>query len=162
MKTRCATRRATTDSALSIAAAILPSPPIVPRDSYSNPSTSSHYCPEKQDPDFPMSLDSSATNGVHHDDQRPASAPPQVPPGSSAQRRPLQGDLRHRVLSSSVADIVGPDTPPLDLMPQLQRSGPSVVKTRNGSVLSRGFILKTDHYPSGMPQDDPCRVGGTH
>jgi hypothetical protein len=23
------------------------------------------------------------------------------------------------------------------------------VKARNGSVLSRGFILKTDHYPSG-------------
>ena len=38
---------------------------------------------------------------------------------------------------------------PLDLMPQLQRSGPSIVKTRNGSVLSRGFILKTDFYPSG-------------
>lgn len=38
---------------------------------------------------------------------------------------------------------------PLDLCPQLLRSGPSVVKTRSGSVLSRGFILKTDHYPSG-------------
>lgn len=38
----------------------------------------------------------------------------------------------------------------LDLMGLLQRSGPSVVKTRNGSVLSRGFILKTDHYPSGL------------
>lgn len=38
---------------------------------------------------------------------------------------------------------------PVHLMHQLQRSGPSVVKTRSGSVLSRGFILKTDHYPSG-------------
>lgn len=37
----------------------------------------------------------------------------------------------------------------LDLMSSLQRSGPSVVKTRTGSVLTRGFILKTDHYPSG-------------
>jgi hypothetical protein len=36
-----------------------------------------------------------------------------------------------------------------DLMPHLHRSAPSVVKTRSGSVLSRGFILKTDHYPSG-------------
>ena len=34
-------------------------------------------------------------------------------------------------------------------MSQLHRSGPSVVKSRTGSVLSRGFILKTDHYPSG-------------
>lgn len=38
----------------------------------------------------------------------------------------------------------------LDLMGSLHRSEPSVVKTRNGSVLSRGFILKTDYYPSGM------------
>jgi hypothetical protein len=36
-----------------------------------------------------------------------------------------------------------------DLMPHLHRSAPSIVKTRSGSVLSRGFILKTDHYPSG-------------
>lgn len=39
---------------------------------------------------------------------------------------------------------------PLDLMDFLQRSESSVVKTRSGSVLSRGFILKTDHYPSGV------------
>lgn len=39
---------------------------------------------------------------------------------------------------------------PLDLMDLLQRSESSVVKTRSGSVLSRGFILKTDHYPSGV------------
>lgn len=37
----------------------------------------------------------------------------------------------------------------LDLMDVLQRSEPSVVKSRTGSVLSRGMILKTDHYPSG-------------
>lgn len=102
-----------------------------------------------------MSLDNSAPNGAAHDAaQRSASAPPQVPPGSAAQRRPVEGDLRQRLLSSSVADSIGtPDTPPLDLMPQLQRSGPSIVKTRTGSVLSRGFILKTDHYPSGTLQN---------
>lgn len=38
---------------------------------------------------------------------------------------------------------------PLDQMPQLGRAEPSIVKTRTGSVLSRSFILKTDHYPSG-------------
>lgn len=37
----------------------------------------------------------------------------------------------------------------LDLTGLLERSGLSVVKTRSGSVLSRGFILKTDYYPSG-------------
>ncbi|CCL99307.1 uncharacterized protein FIBRA_01323 [Fibroporia radiculosa] len=49
---------------------------------------------------------------------------------------------------------------PLDIMPQLQRSGPSVVKTRTGSVLSRGFILKTDHYPSGRALDLDLNVHG--
>jgi hypothetical protein len=37
-----------------------------------------------------------------------------------------------------------------DLMAHLQRSESSIVKTRAGMVLSRGFILKTDHYPSGQ------------
>lgn len=41
-----------------------------------------------------------------------------------------------------------------DLMVHLHRSAPSVVKTRSGSVLSRGFILKTDHYPSGEPPNN--------
>ncbi|KAF8628035.1 hypothetical protein AX15_004150 [Amanita polypyramis BW_CC] len=40
-------------------------------------------------------------------------------------------------------------TTSLDLMNHLQRSESSAVKTRTGSVLSRGFILKTDHYTSG-------------
>ncbi|KDQ57083.1 hypothetical protein JAAARDRAFT_194263 [Jaapia argillacea MUCL 33604] len=50
--------------------------------------------------------------------------------------------------------------PTLDLIPLLQRSGPSVVKTRTGSVLSRGFILKTDHYPSGRALDLDLNVHG--
>lgn len=84
---------------------------------------------------------------------RPLSAPPQSTSEALATRRPVEGDLRRRLLSSSLLDGTAdlPETPPLDLMPQLQRSGPSVVKTRSGSVLSRGFILKTDHYPSGAP-----------
>ncbi|KAF8657553.1 hypothetical protein AX16_002190 [Volvariella volvacea WC 439] len=48
----------------------------------------------------------------------------------------------------------------LDLVNFLQRSGPSIVKTRNGSVLSRGFILKTDHYPSGRALDLDLNVHG--
>lgn len=37
----------------------------------------------------------------------------------------------------------------LDITPSLRKATHSVVKARNGSVLSRGSILKTDHYPSG-------------
>ncbi|EPQ54220.1 hypothetical protein GLOTRDRAFT_116807 [Gloeophyllum trabeum ATCC 11539] len=45
-------------------------------------------------------------------------------------------------------------------MSHLQRSGPSIVKTRSGSVLSRGFILKTDYYPSGRALDLDLNVHG--
>ncbi|KAG8898129.1 hypothetical protein FRB99_007645 [Tulasnella sp. 403] len=38
---------------------------------------------------------------------------------------------------------------PLDVLASLHKSAPGLVKTRQGSVLSRGFILKTDHYESG-------------
>ena len=44
---------------------------------------------------------------------------------------------------------------PLDMMVNLKRSEASVVKTRAGSVLSRGFILKTDYYPSGQHPSNP-------
>ncbi|KAI0707157.1 inositol hexakisphosphate-domain-containing protein [Earliella scabrosa] len=92
---------------------------------------------------------------------RPASAPPHSAPEAATMRRPVEDDLRRRLLSSSVAEGTDlPDTPPLDLMPQLQRSGPSIVKTRSGSVLSRGFILKTDHYPSGRALDLDINVHG--
>ncbi|RPD74988.1 hypothetical protein L226DRAFT_508637 [Lentinus tigrinus ALCF2SS1-7] len=92
---------------------------------------------------------------------RPASAPPQSIPESIHIRRPGEEDLRRKLLSSSLVDGTElPDTPPLDLMPQLQRSGPSIVKTRTGSVLSRGFILKTDHYPSGRALDLDINVHG--
>jgi hypothetical protein len=37
----------------------------------------------------------------------------------------------------------------LDNSPSLIHATPSVVKTRMGTVLSRGCILKTDHYPTG-------------
>ncbi|EPT01640.1 hypothetical protein FOMPIDRAFT_1119753 [Fomitopsis schrenkii] len=45
-------------------------------------------------------------------------------------------------------------------MPQLQRSEPAIVKTRSGSVLSRGFILKTDYWPSGRALDLGLTVHG--
>jgi hypothetical protein len=60
--------------------------------------------------------------------QRPQSSPPHAIPERDASSGPIS-----------------------DLMPHLHRSAPSIVKTRSGSVLSRGFILKTDHYPSGKP-----------
>ncbi|KAI6042555.1 inositol hexakisphosphate-domain-containing protein [Pisolithus marmoratus] len=49
---------------------------------------------------------------------------------------------------------------PLDSMVNLKRSEASVVKTRTGSVLSRGFILKTDYHPSGRALDIDLNVHG--
>jgi hypothetical protein len=42
------------------------------------------------------------------------------------------------------------DSPPiLDATETLLRATPAVVKARTGSVLARGFVLKTDYYPNG-------------
>ena len=72
-------------------------------------------------------------------DSRPSS----IPPASRCPARlPSEGSL------DASRDDAGATS--LDLTDLLRRSEPSVVKTRNGSVLSRGFILKTDHYPSGV------------
>ncbi|KAG6902829.1 hypothetical protein C0995_010714 [Termitomyces sp. Mi166 len=102
---------------------------------------------------------------------RSASAPISIPRGSrasSAERRSsvFHGSLSRSHLSNeltngmsnsskeSIADVS------LDLSGLLQRSEPSVVKSRTGSVLSRGFILKTDHYPSGRALDLDLNVHG--
>lgn len=85
---------------------------------------------------------------------RPASAPPSaVRSASQPATSSIAPAIPPRVLSDSngVPGLKSlPAAQPLDQMPQLQRSGPSIVKTRTGSVLSRGLILKTDHYPSGI------------
>ncbi|KAJ6561916.1 inositol hexakisphosphate-domain-containing protein [Mycena capillaripes] len=98
---------------------------------------------------------------------RPVSVPPSLPSSKSdpLNNRPSSippGALAHHRISS---DSQGPQKglatgTSLDLMAHLQRSGPSVVKTRTGSVLSRGFILKTDHYPSGRALDLELNVHG--
>ncbi|PPQ64598.1 hypothetical protein CVT26_001996 [Gymnopilus dilepis] len=82
-------------------------------------------------------------------DSRPSS----IPPASRCPARlPSEGSL------DASRDDAGATS--LDLTDLLRRSEPSVVKTRNGSVLSRGFILKTDHYPSGRALDLDLNVHG--
>ncbi|KAJ7649811.1 inositol hexakisphosphate-domain-containing protein [Roridomyces roridus] len=98
---------------------------------------------------------------------RPGSVPPSLPTSRSdpLNARPSSippGILNHHRISSGDAkdpQKVSGDTS-LDLMAHLQRAGPSVVKSRTGSVLSRGFILKTDHYPSGRALDLDLNVHG--
>ncbi|KAG9102429.1 hypothetical protein FS749_000019 [Ceratobasidium sp. UAMH 11750] len=48
----------------------------------------------------------------------------------------------------------------LDNSPSLIRATASVVKTRAGTVLSRGCILKTDHYPTGRALDLDINLQG--
>ncbi|CAL1716907.1 unnamed protein product [Somion occarium] len=102
----------------------------------------------------------------HLHNNRPASAPPPSARSTSQPSSPPSIDhqtVATRILNDSKGVVGSKDLPaaePLDLMPQLQRSGPSVVKTRTGSVLSRGLILKTDHYPSGRALDLDLNVHG--
>ncbi|KZT01378.1 uncharacterized protein LAESUDRAFT_731226 [Laetiporus sulphureus 93-53] len=96
-------------------------------------------------------------------DGRPSSAPPdsrRSHPPLPSHTHPLAGVGLTRPSSEAQTPIEPAGAAPLDIMPQLQRSGPSIVKTRTGSVLSRGFILKTDHYPSGRALDLEINVHG--
>ncbi|KDR78950.1 hypothetical protein GALMADRAFT_244621 [Galerina marginata CBS 339.88] len=77
--------------------------------------------------------------------------PTSIPPGSNRISPPVSQPAFSK-------DSTGATS--LDLTDLLRRSEPSVVKTRNGSVLSRGFILKTDHYPSGRALDLDLNVHG--
>ncbi|KAJ3508107.1 hypothetical protein NLJ89_g5936 [Agrocybe chaxingu] len=85
---------------------------------------------------------------------RPSSIPPTL------QNKYSYPNLRDPRSSGGGAGIDDGGAASLDLTDLLQRSGPSVVKTRTGSVLSRGFILKTDHYPSGRALDLDLNVHG--
>ncbi|KAF9485182.1 hypothetical protein BDN70DRAFT_910314 [Pholiota conissans] len=91
------------------------------------------------------------------EEPRPAS----VPPSAGIHTLHNRGSL---LSSNRPASIPPPGhqskNGSLDLIDLLERSEPSVVKTRTGSVLSRGFILKTDHYPSGRALDLDLNVHG--
>ncbi|KAF7336949.1 hypothetical protein MVEN_02131300 [Mycena venus] len=100
---------------------------------------------------------------------RPLSVPPSLPTSKSEPLNDRPSSIppgalgHHRILSAGDfhnAQKGLTNGTSLDLMAHLQRSGPSVVKTRTGSVLSRGFILKTDHYPSGRALDLDLNVHG--
>ncbi|GLB40222.1 putative inositol hexakisphosphate [Lyophyllum shimeji] len=101
------------------------------------------------------------------DDERPASAPLPIPRASRSpsNERPssIPRGSRQRPQISWESSGGGKDVVPdmsTDLTGLLQRSEPLVVKSRTGSVLSRGFIMKTDHYPSGRALDLDLNVHG--
>jgi hypothetical protein len=98
--------------------------------------------PQTGDREHPISAHPALSPQSHLSSQIPHSVRTSASPFSTIQRPQSSPPLSNTRL----------DSPPLslsDLMPHLHRSAPSIVKTRSGSVLSRGFILKTDHYPSG-------------
>ncbi|KAJ7707320.1 inositol hexakisphosphate-domain-containing protein [Mycena rosella] len=98
------------------------------------------------------------------DTDRPMSVPPSLPASKSDPLNNRPSSIppvgHHRISSDAQNPQKGQVGTSLDLMAHLQRSGPAVVKTRTGSVLSRGFILKTDHYPSGRALDLDLNVHG--
>ncbi|KAG2049290.1 hypothetical protein BDR06DRAFT_961637 [Suillus hirtellus] len=93
--------------------------------------------------------------------ERPASVPLVDRSALQLASRNVKALRTSRVASESTISMTEKqDVAPLDLMANLKRAEPSVVKTRTGSVLSRGFILKTDYYPSGRALDLDLNVHG--
>lgn len=90
------------------------------------------------------------TTSLDNVTERPASVPLVDRSALQLASRDVKALRTSRVASESTILMTGKQAvAPLDLMGNLKRAEPSVVKTRTGSVLSRGFILKTDYYPSG-------------
>uniref|UniRef100_A0A0W0FRV3 Metal ion binding oxidoreductase n=1 Tax=Moniliophthora roreri TaxID=221103 RepID=A0A0W0FRV3_MONRR len=106
----------------------------------------------------PTSVPPSSEDSRNHDSnlelRLPSTSSRHIRPASVALQRT---NSRNYSASSNRAITTGAS---LDLMGHLQRSDPSIVKTRSGSVLSRGFILKTDFYPSGRALDLELNVHG--
>ncbi|KAG1838839.1 inositol hexakisphosphate-domain-containing protein [Suillus tomentosus] len=93
--------------------------------------------------------------------ERPASVPLVDRSTPQLASRDVKALRTSRVASESTISMTKKQAVvPLDLMANLKRAEPSVVKTRTGSVLSRGFILKTDYYPSGRALDLDLNVHG--
>ncbi|KAJ3567855.1 hypothetical protein NP233_g6086 [Leucocoprinus birnbaumii] len=96
----------------------------------------------------------------------PSSAPiddsqnPSSSPDSPSAMKPPRLSSRHQTDPPPSSSPVAVSGTSLDLISSLARSEAAVVKTRSGSVLSRGFILKTDHYPSGRALDLDLNVHG--
>ena len=100
-----------------------------------SPSSSRQLRGVERSPSLPVSSSSTGSNPTQ-------TSVPSRPASSAVVRAGFTG--------SSARDPEGSlSLEPLDSMSHLQRASTSVVKSRTGSVLSRGFILKTDHYPSG-------------
>ncbi|KAG8928388.1 hypothetical protein FRC01_006011 [Tulasnella sp. 417] len=97
-----------------------------------------------------------------------ASRPIPIPSKRPAQsdriipRPSTSGSFHGRSSSGSSPALNGMKLPsrPLDVLASLHKSTLGLVKTRQGSVLSRGFILKTDYYPSGRASELEIDVGG--
>lgn len=98
------------------------------------------------------SVPPSGISSVNKDTSRTQSIPRNHARTASGSTQSIPPSLRNHARTASDSQSSKDSTlaNPLDLMDLLQRSESSVVKTRSGSVLSRGFILKTDHYPSGV------------
>ena len=73
-------------------------------------------------------------------------------PHTPVQALSVLPDRLNTVPPISISTQVNPLQPPpiLDATETLLRAMPAVVKARTGSVLARGFVLKTDYYPNGM------------
>ena len=102
----------------------------------------------------PSAMPRQTLANILSDEIRPSSVPPSLIPSVNKPTRTQSIPPSHRRHVRAASGSQSSKDPTvansLDLMDLLQRSESSVVKTRSGSVLSRGFILKTDHYPSGV------------
>jgi hypothetical protein len=105
----------------------------------------------------PTTLSIASSSRISSDRSR--SVPPTVKSSGTPHSALTQNHINPTDSHLTVSPLAHP-IPAVDIVAHLHRSGAAVVKTRTGSVLSRGCILKTDNFPSGRALDLDLSVQG--
>lgn len=113
----------------------------------------------KKTPSIPNRPLSSTPLATPSSISRPIPIPIPIPPSHSPVNRPSSHHSSHLgALHNLGSPSITFDLPKFDKTSELSKA--SVVKSRLGSVLTRGFILKTDYYPNGRALDLDINLGG--
>lgn len=118
------------------------SPPLFPTVTHPNARTRIRYSTDS--PDFTPVPSRPPSSGLNHTSSSPK---PESKPASPFTRTVSNEPARTGTDSPFGGALPQPNAKPDPH--RLLRLAPGIIKSRQGSVLSRGLCLKTDHYPSG-------------
>ena len=144
------------DVGLVSAPSAVPSPPASPR----SPLSAATHLPARPSPLGP-SLSRVTSNPTASSSRlSPAHSITALPATPSSPRIAALSGLNVNIANGSGPSRLRSQGKALGMQDRLKRDVDGVVKRRSGGVLGRGFILKTDHYPTGRAMDLDLTIQG--